>query len=256
VTDEYDLDSLNPDRFLAQYLKNHPLVDEVVLPSPPPPLTPRETKGQFIKKPLEWNLTTVSDAVPRPQSPEWLKRKESNEVSGNYWSERVDALEEQLSEIRFLLVKALGGEDAVPVEATVAHIADAVRSTMDIYRKLIHRQKAMLEEMVARAESSNESIELFDGTMLLVHKKRDCLDPNRCSIHNPSDHALNGALYAWIDNHMYRMCEHGNEHPDPDDLHFRQMMRGYPPGPESDDPEDSIPAHDCDCRCCLKDGDS
>jgi hypothetical protein len=245
VSDEYDLESLDPDTFLAKYLKEHPLVNEVTLP--PAEGSPKAEPERGAK--FEWSVTFPEGAADR-------LLRHSDTAPNNYWSERADALEEQLLQTRTLLVKALGGEEAVPVEATVVQIADAVRSTMQIYRKLISRQKAMLEEMVARAESPKESIELHDGTMLLVHKKRDCLSPNRCSIHNPSDHALNEAPYAWFGGGMYRVCEHGTEHPDPDDLRFRQMMRGFPPGPESDDPEDSIPAHDCDCRCCLKGGDS
>ncbi len=68
----------------------------------------------------------------------------------------------------------------------------------------------------------SDTIALHDGTILEgVHPEGTCYGPN-CCIHNPSDHPLNTAPLAWMGEirAMFRVCEHGFMHPDPDDLAF------------------------------------
>ena len=69
---------------------------------------------------------------------------------------------------------------------------------------------------------SGDTIALHDGTILTgVHMPDECLGPN-CCIHNPSDHPLRETPLAWLGEirAMFRVCEHGYFHPDPDDLAF------------------------------------
>lgn len=62
-------------------------------------------------------------------------------------------------------------------------------------------------------------IALHGGGILEVHDPAAC-DGRPCSIHNPSQHALNSAPLNWRSDRriMERMCPHGIGHPDPDDL--------------------------------------
>ena len=66
------------------------------------------------------------------------------------------------------------------------------------------------------------SITLYDGSTLRgVHAPTDCLG-EYCCIHKPSDHPLRYAPLAWMGEirSMFRVCEHGFFHPDPDDIRF------------------------------------
>jgi hypothetical protein len=137
-----------------------------------------------------------------------------------------------LTEVRTALVEALGGSEAIPDGATIPQIADAVRSTMNQYRKLIERQsqeidklKAMLDKLVERAEEGDSSfVTLYDGSRLNVHRGSDCRSPDCCTIHNPSVHPLKDAPRDYIQGRMYRVCEHGIKHPDPDDSFFHVLI--------------------------------
>lgn len=65
-------------------------------------------------------------------------------------------------------------------------------------------------------------IALHDGTTLAVHGRHICKD-QPCSVHRPSDHPLSEAPRDWcpVSRIMYRLCQHGYGHPDPDDLKVR-----------------------------------
>jgi hypothetical protein len=69
-----------------------------------------------------------------------------------------------------------------------------------------------------------EPIALHDGRIMQVHDEGSCLMAN-CCIHNPSEHPLDHAPLTWHReiHSMFRVCEHGQEHPDPDDLRFKAV---------------------------------
>lgn len=66
---------------------------------------------------------------------------------------------------------------------------------------------------------------LHDGRTMSTHGRAKCLGPN-CCIHSPSDHPLKDAPLSWLGEiaMMFRVCPHGNVHPDPDSLRFHQLM--------------------------------
>lgn len=70
-----------------------------------------------------------------------------------------------------------------------------------------------------------EPIALYDGRILQVHERANCM-LEHCSIHNPSTHPLNHAPLVWEQeiHTMMRVCEHGFRHPDPDDTAFKMAI--------------------------------
>ena len=75
-----------------------------------------------------------------------------------------------------------------------------------------------------------EPIALHDGRILQVHEEADCLG-EFCCIHNPSDHPLRDAPLTWIPAWgMMRVCPHGMQHPDPDDLAVKPLLFGIRDG--------------------------
>jgi hypothetical protein len=83
-----------------------------------------------------------------------------------------------------------------------------------------------------------------DGRMAVIHAPEVCVPP--CAWHAPSDHRLNTAPLVvrptpigWL---SCRVCEHGNEHPDPDDV-ARLRERGL---------ITEVVSH-CECGCCPED---
>ena len=70
-----------------------------------------------------------------------------------------------------------------------------------------------------------EPIGLHDGRLMQVHAEAVCVGPH-CCIHNPSDHPLNTAPLSWRNRAMVRVCPHGVEHPDPDDLAHKRRALG------------------------------
>ena len=89
-----------------------------------------------------------------------------------------------------------------------------------------------------------EALILHDGNILDVHPATQCALPDRCSVHNPSDHPLKDAPYNWRNDRglMERICEHGVGHPDPDDLAYKKAVI-----PNYEDYEFGV--HGCD-GCC------
>lgn len=67
-------------------------------------------------------------------------------------------------------------------------------------------------------------VALHDGTLLVTHPAGRCLF-HHCVIHNPSPHSLRAAPLVWDDalRLMFRMCDHGSVHPDPDSLGFKNF---------------------------------
>lgn len=66
---------------------------------------------------------------------------------------------------------------------------------------------------------TSDIIALHDGRVMIVHAPSRCGgDP--CCVHNPSDHPLRDAPLSWwpFGKMMFRICPHGEPHPDPDDL--------------------------------------
>jgi len=69
---------------------------------------------------------------------------------------------------------------------------------------------------------TDNTVTLYDGTLLSgVHAPDECF-LEHCCIHNPSDHPLRTAPLAWMGGvrAMFRVCDHGLHHPDPDDTTF------------------------------------
>jgi hypothetical protein len=59
-------------------------------------------------------------------------------------------------------------------------------------------------------------------TLSRVHEDGECHLPGACPIHCPSGHHMREWPTAWSSGQMWRVCEHGALHPDPDD------SRGFP----------------------------
>lgn len=66
---------------------------------------------------------------------------------------------------------------------------------------------------------------LHDGTTMQTHGPARCFG-DHCCIHKPSEHPLNTAPLAWNDDlkMMFRVCSHGEIHPDPDAMEFHLTM--------------------------------
>ena len=80
------------------------------------------------------------------------------------------------------------------------------------------------------------------GFEIRTHHPSKCAGQN-CSIHNPSNHALNTSPTVWNGETkmMERVCKHGKHHPDRDDVNFHVGVLG--------ENEDTYAAHECD-GCC------
>lgn len=81
------------------------------------------------------------------------------------------------------------------------------------------------------------------GQRMYVHVKEDCRGPP-CIIHAPSDHNMRHFKTHWRQDRglMERICPHGIGHPDPDDLWFKDLVRGK---------GHSEGVHGCD-GCCIE----
>lgn len=59
-----------------------------------------------------------------------------------------------------------------------------------------------------------------------VHDKEACRFPERCVIHNMSDHSMREFTQHWRSDRglMERTCDHGIGHPDPDSAYFMRHV--------------------------------
>lgn len=81
------------------------------------------------------------------------------------------------------------------------------------------------DELTGLAVGAIDLIVMSDGVTMKTHGPETCVGPF-CCIHNPSEHPLRTAPMTWFAEMslMFRVCEHGNSHPDPDSLEFRQLL--------------------------------
>lgn len=169
-----------------------------------------------------------------------------------YWQEFSQRASNELLKVRQLLVQALEVGDGGA--RTAMELAEAARQTLQAYRIIsdAHRKKIVeLEDLLARSiqqAKSDGAVELYDGRTLVVHRRGDCHTPDRCTIHNPSDHRLNSAPRAWIRGRMYRVCSHDQKHPDPDDTYFRELAEE---GDYQDADDQKALEHDAKCDGCC-----
>jgi hypothetical protein len=75
-------------------------------------------------------------------------------------------------------------------------------------------------------------------TLIRVHPELACAGIDYCSIHRPSDHHMATWPQVWrpLLGIVTRLCEHDQQHPDPDDLHARRFAGRC----------------DCHCSCCKQ----
>jgi hypothetical protein len=74
---------------------------------------------------------------------------------------------------------------------------------------------------------SYDLIEIEGGRMLRTHPAGACLvEDAGCPIHRPSDHPLRDAPMTWSQplRMLFRRCDHGVLHPDPDSLGFENTV--------------------------------
>lgn len=86
-----------------------------------------------------------------------------------------------------------------------------------------------------------ELIALINGDVLETHEAGQC-SGQHCCIHNPSQHVLNDKPLSWREDRklMERLCDHGQGHPDPDDLAHKKRVLG----------QAVFKAHMFDVHCC------
>lgn len=169
-----------------------------------------------------------------------------------HWRGLAEKVNDELREVRRLLAGAL--EVGNGGARTAMELAEGARQTLQAYRIIsdAHRKKIVeLEDLLARSiqqAKSDGAVELYDGRTLVVHRRGDCHTPDRCTIHNPSDHRLNSAPRAWIRGRMYRVCSHDQKHPDPDDTYFRELAEE---GDYQDADDQKALEHDAKCDGCC-----
>lgn len=109
-------------------------------------------------------------------------------------------------------------------------------STADIRRKI----EALLDEPLSyldppadpvkpKSPNGYESVTLQGGQKMKVHHHKDCAG-YWCPVHYPSPHHMSMWRQEWIEGKMWRICEHGYVHPDPDDLisyNDLEFLRGH-----------------------------
>lgn len=75
-----------------------------------------------------------------------------------------------------------------------------------------------------------DDIVLYSGAVLTnIHSEDSCF-LEHCAIHNPSEHPLRNAPMDWYGGDiraLVRVCEHGLQHPDPDDLRFKLAIGDF-----------------------------
>lgn len=92
----------------------------------------------------------------------------------------------------------------------------AINLDLDIIKAAQARQRSIA--MVKR--DTFEEHTLVGGQTIYTHRERECWG-YWCPIHNQSPHHMVRweQRYDWKHNVMVRVCEHGEEHPDPDEPH-------------------------------------
>lgn len=120
-------------------------------------------------------------------------------------------------------------EEIVPecMEAQQIRDVDGVEGvdlSFDLYRFLTGLHEAGLY-IVARPTLRSDLYAMEDGSTLATHPVDRCVGPH-CSVHNPSQHPLRDRQLHWQNKIMYRVCEHGQTHPDPDHLRYVETVRG------------------------------
>jgi len=114
------------------------------------------------------------------------------------------------------------------------------KTVMDMYDDIIRKSgfdQDMLQAWDERIDKANqlERNTLVGGTKILTHHRGDCKG-YWCCIHNPSPHHM----ITWeqhfsdVDSIVYRICKHGEMHPDPDDPNAWAVHN----------------SHGCMCHCC------
>ncbi len=74
-------------------------------------------------------------------------------------------------------------------------------------------------------ESNGEMFWLADGAVITAtHPVGECVTPGGCPLHCPSDHALRDAplVHHVPTGGLGRRCDHGQTHPDIDDVRLRE----------------------------------
>lgn len=96
------------------------------------------------------------------------------------------------------------------------------------------------------------NIYMYDGKKLVATHSKDMCVGRNCCIHSPSPHPLAVAAFQWHADtkRMFRVCAHGIEHPDPDDVEYNLLGLG---GREQYDVRNELMRHKCDG--CCKDED-
>lgn len=89
---------------------------------------------------------------------------------------------------------------------------------------------------------------LESGQVIIAHHHMDCVG-EFCSVHNPSPHPMVAWPRYWngARNRMERVCSHGHNHPDPDDLAHKALYLGT-------QLTDVAAVHTCD-HCCIEEKD-
>ena len=107
----------------------------------------------------------------------------------------------------------------------------------DARRKLdeLMKESTSTPRPTLAAPHGYQSVTLPGGQRMSVHHELDCIG-YWCPIHYPSPHHMSMWVQHWESGKMYRVCEHGYKHPDPDDLLYR---------------DDMDQSHDCD-DCCKR----
>lgn len=79
----------------------------------------------------------------------------------------------------------------------------------------------------------------YDQVVLKVHRSDECVLPDHCVVHHPSEHQMREFPLHWRHDQgiFERICPHGTGHDDPDDFAFR-LENGHHVG-----------GHGCD-GCC------
>jgi len=67
------------------------------------------------------------------------------------------------------------------------------------------------------AEKLRVQLENSEQVLIGVHSPDKCVNPERCTIHNMTDHPMRSFAQAWRLGKMERICPHGVGHPDPDE---------------------------------------